>query len=326
LNIDQEAYNDLRSMRVLVTGGSGYLGAAIVRALDGRGHTPVVFARRASSAALPGVACDGDVRDVKDVERALEGVDAVVHAAALVSVWRPDPHEFDAVNVGGLEHVLDAARAAGVARVVYTSSFLALPPAGERQPLQANDYQRTKVKALAVARAAAAAGAPLVILVPGVVYGPGARTEANLIGRLIHDHLRGRLPGLIGAERRWSYSFVNDVADAHVQAIERPTAAGVYCVGGENVPQIRIFEILRERTGRRLPRRIPVPLARAAALVEEVRARASGRPPFLTRGVVDIFTRDWTLDSRRSIAELDYHITPLAEGLRRTLDATAIRL
>ena len=76
-------------MRVLVTGGSGYLGSAIVRALAARGHEPIVFARRASAAGLPGRSVDGDVRDRTAVRRAAEGVDAIVHTAALVSVWRP---------------------------------------------------------------------------------------------------------------------------------------------------------------------------------------------------------------------------------------------
>ncbi|HJR61228.1 MAG TPA: NAD-dependent epimerase/dehydratase family protein, partial [Vicinamibacterales bacterium] len=76
-------------MRVLVTGGTGYLGAAIVRALHARGHTPVVFARHASAAGLPGVPHDGDVRDRPAIRRAAAEADAIVHAAALVSIWRP---------------------------------------------------------------------------------------------------------------------------------------------------------------------------------------------------------------------------------------------
>src|SRR5687768_2469242 len=122
-------------MRVMVTGGSGYLGSAIVRALHARGHLPVVFARRASLAALPGVTLDGDVRNVTALRGAVEGVDAVVHAAALVSIWRARARDFDDVNVGGLMNVLDVVRERGIPRVVYTSSFMALPPAGADRPL-----------------------------------------------------------------------------------------------------------------------------------------------------------------------------------------------
>src|SRR5262247_3988450 len=113
-------------MKVLVTGGTGYLGAAIVRAFDAGGHEPVVFARHASGARLPGRAIDGDIRDT---------------------------------------------------RAVYTSSFLALPPADSPHALTANHYQRTKVAARDVARRAAKDGLPVVTLYPGVVYGPGPATE-----------------------------------------------------------------------------------------------------------------------------------------------------
>ncbi len=306
-------------MRVVVTGGTGYLGSAIVRSLDRAGHTPVVFSRHASAAGLPGTAIDGDVRDAAAVRRAVEGADAVCHAAALVSVWRRQRTAFDDVNIAGLQTVLEACAARRTPRIVYTSSFLALPPAGCREPLAANDYQRTKARARQVARDAAAGGLPIVTLVPGVIYGPGPATEGNLVGRLIRDHLKGRLPGLIAPDRRWSYAFIDDVADAHVRALTDGRAGEEYPLGGENAPQMRVFEIVRELRGVRLPRRIPVPVAWAAALVEESRARLSGRAPLLTRGVVDIFRHDWSMDSARSVAELSYRVRPLKDGVTRLL-------
>lgn len=304
-------------MRVLVTGGTGYLGAAIVAAVRDRGFEPVVFARQASTSGLPGTLVDGDVRDRDAVRRVVARVDGVIHAAALVSVWRKRAADFDDVNVGGLGHVLDACREAGIRRFVYTSSFLALPPRGAQSPLEANDYQRTKVRALELARRAAS-DLPIAILFPGVVYGPGAITEGNLVGRLIVDHLHGRLPGLIGADRPWSYAFVDDVAAAHVTALQRGTH-GEFPVGGENVPQMRIFEILRAERGRALPRRIPFAAAHIGAIVEEARARWFGHTPLLTRGVVDIFRCDWSFDSDRSVKELDYRVRSLADGIRQTL-------
>src|SRR5689334_23612314 len=159
-------------MLILVTGGTGYLGRAIVHAVVRHGHEPVVFSRHASTAGLPGRAVDGDIRDRHAIELAAEGVDAVIHSAALVSLWQPVPSVFDEVNVGGLETLIDVAKVLGVRRIVYTSSFLALPPADATEPLSANDYQRTKARALTIARAAADMGTPIVSLIPGVVYGP----------------------------------------------------------------------------------------------------------------------------------------------------------
>ena len=308
-------------MRVLVTGGSGYLGQAIVRALAARGHDPIVFARRASAAsrtgALPGRAIDGDVRDRDAVLAAARGVDAVCHSAALVSVWRRDPADFDRVNVGGLETVLDVCATLRIPRIACTSSFLALPPAGAKRPLDANDYQRSKVRAREIARARAASGAPIVSLVPGVIYGPGIATEGNLVGRLIRDHLAGRLPGIIGAARVWSFAFVDDVAAAHVTAIERGTPGEEYVLGGENLEQMRMFEILRDLRGTRLPRRIPRHMAVLAAWMEEL--AAGRRAPRLTRGTVKIIEHDWPLDSARSVQKLSYRVRPLVDGLKSAL-------
>ena len=310
-------------MRVLVTGGTGYLGAAIVRALDGRGHHPIVFARRASLARLPGDAVDGDVRDAAAVLAAAASADTIVHAAALVSLWRRRRQDFDEINIGGLTNVLDAARTRRIRRIVYTSSFLALPPAGRSHPLDANDYQRTKRAGRDRAIDALAAGLPLVILYPGVVYGPGQTTEGNLVGRLLSDHLAGRLPGVIGSDRQWSFAFIEDVAAAHVSAIERENAAGEYTVGGVNERQMRVFEIVRELTGHALPRRIPAAAARAAGAFEEIRAIATGRMPLITRGAVRIFSHDWPMDSQRSIQELDYRITPLENAIPTTVGSLA---
>jgi farnesol dehydrogenase len=308
-------------MKVLVTGGTGYLGSAIVRALERAGHEPIAFSRHASRAGLPGRAIDGDIRDTRAVTAAAAGVDAICHAAALVALWRPDPSEFDAVNVGGLQSVLSATREHGLSRLVYTSSFLALPPADSPHPLTANHYQRTKVAARDVARRATSDGSPVVTLYPGVIYGPGPATEGDLVGRLMRDHLAGRLPAAIGADRLWSYSFVDDVADAHVAALTHPHPAREYIVGGVNAPQRAIYEFLRDQRGRPLPRRLPYPAATAAALAAEAYAAVTRRAPVLTRGVVEIFRHDWSLDSTAAEVDLGLRTTLLTDGLGRTLAA-----
>jgi farnesol dehydrogenase len=311
-------------VRVLVTGGSSYLGGAIVDALARRNDDVVVFSRHApeprNDANAPRVThVAGDIRDREAIARAARGVDAIVHLAALVGVWRPRAADFDDVNVGGLRHVLEACRVHRVRRLIYTSSFLALPPAGRVEPIRANDYQRTKVDARHLARAAAADGAAIVTLYPGVVYGPGAATEGNLVGRLVSDHLGGRLPGIIGAERTWCFSFIDDVVAAHVRALSDARDGEEIAIGGENAPQLRLFEMLRERRGVALPRRIPFMVGYAAGALYEVRARLTGRSPLLTRGVATIFNHDWPLDAAGSTALLGFPPTPLADGLMTIL-------
>jgi farnesol dehydrogenase len=279
----------------------------------------VSFARSATASDLPGEKRDGDVRDPSSVLHAVSSCDAICHLAALVAVWRRRAADFDDVNVGGLRNVLAAARKAGTPRLLYTSSFLALPAAQGGTPHGYNDYQRTKIAADRVAGEAADGGMPLVRVYPGVIYGPGPNTEGNLVGRMIADHLAGRLRGLPGAGRRWSYSWIEDVAAGHVAAMERGDIGRRYFLGGENHPQIRVFELVRDLTGRRPPRKLPASVGIAAAAFEELRAALTGRPPALTIGTVEILLRDWVLDSTQSIEELGYRITPLAEGIGRVV-------
>src|SRR5262249_48323204 len=198
--------------RILVTGGTGYLGRTSVVALHARGHALVIFARSATKSGLPGTLVDGDVRDRGALERAAVGCDAIAHAAALVSIWRRRRADFDDVNVGGLQNVLSVAAALKIPRVLYTSSFVAIPPRGRSTPLEENDYQRTKVAADRLADNAVAEGRPVIRVYPGVVYGPGSVTRGKLVGRPISGHLPGRPPGPRGPEQPGSYPDSPDPA------------------------------------------------------------------------------------------------------------------
>jgi len=307
-------------MRVLLTGATGYLGQRIAQALAARGHQLTLFARSAEQAGLPGRACNGDIRDRRALEQAAAGCEAIVHTAALVSIWqRGGGTIFDDVNVGGLRNVIDAAAANSIGRIVYTSSFLARPPADSPTPIDANDYARTKIAAERLADDAVQRGAPIIRLYPGVIYGPGARTEGNLLGRLIADHLRWRLPAIVGPEKIWSFAYVDDVAAGHCAAVECGAVGGRYALGGDNAPQRRAFEIVQQLTGRRPPLRMPFSVAVGLGVIEQSRARLFGGMPLVTPGTVEILRHDWPLDSTDAVRDLGYAMTPLAEGIRRTV-------
>ena len=308
-------------MKVLVTGGTGYLGQAVVKVLHAAHHDIVLYGRTARSSGLPGTAVDGDVRDGARLLAAASGCEAILHSAALVATWKPRSRDFDEINVGGLLHVLDAARRLGIARVLYTSSFLALPPAGMDASPRWNDYQRTKAAADRLAESAVTRGAPLVRLYPGVIYGPGAATEGNLVGRMVADHLNGRLPGLIGASRIWSFSYVDDVAAAHEAALRVGVPGRRYLLGGEDAPQMRVFDIVQAITGRRRPRRIPDWVAAPAAFLDELKASWFGLTPLLTTGTLEILMRDWPLGHALAADELGYRVTPLEDGVGRMVRA-----
>ena len=233
------------------------------------------------------------------------------------------------MNVGGLVNALAAARSAG-ARLVYTSSFMALGPSGDGAldaerphpgPPFRNLYERTKARADALAREAAAGGQDVVTLYPGVIYGPGEMTEGNIVARMIADHLNGRLPALVGpGDRRWSYAFVEDVAEGHALALEKGRSGDRFVLGGENATLARVFDLVREITGVPPPRhRIPYGLASAIGRAQWLWAELTGHPPQLTHGEVGVFREEWACDSTRAVREIGYEWRPLAEGLRETV-------
>lgn len=320
-------------MRVFVTGATGFLGKNVARALHAHGHTLRVLARDGSDlSSLPeGVeVVRGDVTDLDSMRRGAEGCGAVVHSAALVKMWVPERERFDAVNVGGLRNALQAAQGAG-ARLVYTSSFIAVGPAGPEPADESrvhpgdryrNDYERTKALADRVAREAAAAGRDVVMLYPGVVYGPGEMTDGNIVAKMVADHLKGRFPGIVGpGDRLWSYAFVPDVAEGHALALEKGRAGERYFLGGDNVDMNGFFALLEEVAGAAPPRlHLPYAAATAIGWWMWLWAELTGHPPQLTHEVVGVFREHWAYASAKAERELGYRVTPLREGLARTVE------
>jgi farnesol dehydrogenase len=319
-------------VRVLLTGSTGFLGKHVAHALAGAGHELRLLARESSNLdGLPaGEIVRGDVTDRESLRRAAEGCGAICHLAALVKTWVPDPSRFDAVNVQGLRHVLEAARDGG-ARLVYTSSFIAIGPAGPQPADESrihpgdhyrNDYERTKAQADTLARAAAAAGQDVVMLYPGVIYGPGELTEGNIVVKLVMDHARGRMPAILGpGDRLWSYAYVDDVAQGHRAALERGRAGERYFLAGDNVDMNGFFATLQEASGLRPPRwHLPYAAASAMGRVLLGWAELTGHPPQLTHREVAIFREHWAYSSAKAERELGYRSRPLREGLRQTVD------
>jgi NAD+-dependent farnesol dehydrogenase len=324
-------------MRVLLTGGTGFLGRRLAATLAPR-HDLVLLARpTADRSGLPASAeiVEGDVTDRESLARAADGCAAIVHAAAVVKILAP-AREQDRVNLGGLDHVVGLA--GGVDHVVYVSSFIALGPteglpggvADEtteprgphgRRRRWINHYERTKTLADRRARQAIEEGAPLSIVYPGVVYGPGTMTEGNIVVRHLLDLARNRVPGLLGRpERRWNYVFVEDVAEGTRRVLENAPPGSRYCLGGENVSQEMFYALVSEVGGIPVPtRRIPDRVARAAGLAMRELARLTRRTPSLTPDLVEIYRHDWALSSARAERDLAYQPRDLRRGLEDTI-------
>jgi farnesol dehydrogenase len=321
-------------MKIFMTGATGFLGRRVARRLLEAGHQVRALVRPASAPRPmpPSVeTAPGDVTDPASLDRGVAGCDAIVHSAALVKMWVRDRGAFDRVNVEGLRNILEAGRRAGVSRILYTSSFLALGPTDGRVADETwvhaagghhNDYERTKAAADRVAREAAAQGAPLVTVYPGVVYGAGELTDGSLMTKTILDFMRRRVPGYLGSGRQViCYAFIDDVVEGHLLALERGTAGRGYILGGPNADYRLLYALLARLTGVAAPtRHLPFWLMGLAGRMMRWRAHLFGIEPPITDEVIEIYRHDWAYCSDRAVAEIGYRITPLEEGLRSTID------
>jgi len=318
---------------IFVTGGTGYLGSNLIARLSRDREDVVMLARDPSKCgSLPdGVrTVRGDVREFDSLRQGMRGCDRVFHAAAHVRMWDADPSRFEAINVGGLRNVLRAASEAGIARVVYTSSFIALGPTDgitadeDWAPVRRiyhNEYERTKAAADSLAREEIRRGAPLLILYPGVIFGPGPVTAGNLVGKTISDFMSRSLPGLLGrGDRRFCYAYVDDVVRGHVLALRQGKPGDRFILGGENRTLRELFALLETLTSVAAPRRkVPYAVAELAGRLQRWRARLTGKEPEITDEVVRIYRHEWAYDSARAEQSLGYSITPLARGLEMTI-------
>lgn len=318
---------------VLLTGASGFVGSAIARALLSAGY-PVRALVRASSvrdnlAGLALEAVEGDLCDTHAIARAMSGVRYVVHAAADYRLWARDPAALARTNVDGTRTLMQAALAAGVERIVYTSSVATLDPgtetkaADETVPLDEGlaigAYKRSKIAAERLVETMVARdGLPAVIVNPSAPVGP-RDIRPTPTGRIIVEAARGRIPAFV--DTGINLVHVDDVANGHVAALARGRIGERYILGGDNVPLVNILSDIAGLAGRRAPRwklpRAPLyPLAAAAELM----ARVTAREPFLTRDGLRMSEHRMYFTSAKAARELGYAARPYTEGLRDAVD------
>ncbi len=314
-------------MRTLVTGASGFVGAAVLRRLaEESQHTVRAFVRagRVPPSRVDEVV-EGDLAEPNSFARALEGVDRVIHAGARVATtgsWQ----EFESVNVRGTRELIAAAERAGVERFVHVSSLSVYDvPADnaeitEESPLETGAgergfYARSKLEADLVAQEAIRRGAPVTIVRPGLIFGPGRKVplarRAIAVGPL--------RVFLATPDYLMPMAFVDNVADGLVTAAATASAVGrTYTLVDEHVRQDAYAEMFRQASGESW-RAVFVPqvFTRTAIAAIERLARLAGRKPPVTRHQVDRTLRSAHFDSTRARSELNW--TPrvsVSEALR----------
>ncbi|OII34137.1 nucleoside-diphosphate sugar epimerase [Curtobacterium sp. MMLR14_014] len=317
-------------MKVLVTGASGFLGQATAAAVRDAGHEVRTFQRRPSG--VPGVHdVAGTMTDDAAIARAVDGVEAVVHLAAKVSL-AGDPADFARVNIEGTRSLLAAARAAGVGRFVFvsspsvahTGSSLVGADAGPAEPSGARgDYARTKAAAELLALDADTPDFAVVAVRPHLVWGPG---DTQLVGRIVERARAGRLPLLDSGAALIDTLYVDNAATAMVAALERVTDDGVHgnayvVTNGEPRPVADLLAGICTASGVRPPQwHVPAAVARAAGSVVEAvwRVRPGEDEPPMTRFLAEQLSTAHWFDQRRTRSDLRW--TPsvsIDQGLER---------
>lgn len=321
-------------MKVFLTGGTGYLGSQLLEGLLDAGHEVSALTRRPrTDDERPGLRWVlGDLGERLPEASEFNQHAVVVHSAAMVKTWAPDPTEFDRVNVLAYQKLLERCAIAGVTKVVHTSSFFSLGPSPSPTPIDEKsraerthfytDYERTKYLADQVTDRFLDKGLPIVTLYPTILFGPGKCTDGNLLGKLAYWVREGTFPGQIGSGRQvWNYAFVPDVVAGHVAAIERGMGGHKFILGGENVALSDILRMIFTKLDKPVKMRtIPVPIAETLGRLMEFGARFTKKAPELTRGAAGAYREHWAYSSTRAERALGYTITPLDEALDQTVD------
>ena len=306
---------------VLVTGGTGFVGSAIVRVLLARGfHVRALVRRGAPLSNLAGLECElaeGDINDSGSLLRAMQDVKFLIHSAADYRLWARDPGEIAATNVNGTRRVMEAAREKRVERIVYTSSVAVLRPipgaaADETSRMEESDatgaYKKSKIAAHRVVESMIADGLPAVIVSPSTPIGP-RDIKPTPTGQIVVNGASGQMPAFV--DTGLNLVHVDDVAEGHMLALEQGTIGEHYILGGQNVTLKEMLGVIAHCAGRRAPRiQLPRAPIYPVAMLAELSGYLTGKTPFVTVDGLRMSRYRMFFSSAKAERVLGYHARP----------------
>jgi dihydroflavonol-4-reductase len=322
-------------MRAFVTGGTGFIGGRLVQKLRERGDEVVALVRSAGRAdQLAAQGCEiveGDLSSTDAIRRGMQGCDAVFHVAAVYKVGIPTS-EHDAMyesNVRGTERVLDAAIEANAKRIVYVSTVGVFgnthgKVVDETYHRNGDDflswYEETKYRSHEVALDRIAKGAPIVIVQPGGVYGPGDHSE---LGNIIDQTRTGKLKMLMFPQTGFNLVHVDDVAEGIVLAHDKGQTGESYVLGGEISTMGDLIRKVAALSDRKAPQReMPAALMKMAIPIGPVVGRVLGFPPNLGELIRSSDGVTYWATDDKARRELGYAPRDMDTGLRQTLEGS----
>jgi len=324
-------------MRIFLTGGTGFIGGHVAANLRARGDDVVALVRSPDKAAkLRDLGCElveGDLSNAGAIRRGLEGADGCIHAAAIYKVGIPkkERQPMYESNVNGTETVLDAAIDAGVGRIVYVSTVAVFGNTKERVVDEAYErdesegflscYDETKYRSHQIAKDRIAKGAPVVIVQPGGVYGPGDHSE---IGNFIDQTSKGKLRAKAFPELGFNLVHVEDVADGILLALDKGKVGESYVLGGEIARMDDVIRKTAELSGQKYPKAtLPVPLMKVSAPLGPVVGPIMGFPPNFSEAIRSSDDVTYWAKHDKAMRELGYSPRDFETGLKETLAASS---
>jgi dihydroflavonol-4-reductase len=314
-------------VKILLTGATGFVGSAVLRRLLRDEHQVRVLVRQGSDRSnLLGLnlqVVEGDLTQPSSLLHACDDCDALFHVAADYRLWVPHPEELYQTNVEGTRALFEAAKQAGVPRIVYTSSVatLGIPGDGrlgdENTPVGLDDmighYKRSKFLAETLVRQLAAEGLPVVIVNPSTPIGP-RDIKPTPTGRIVRDAMAGRLPAYV--DTGLNVVHVDDVAEGHWLAFAHGQVGERYVLGGHNLSLRELLVQIADIAGRAPPRwRLPHAVVMPIAHVAEAWARLSGTRPIATVEEVRMSKKLMFFSSAKAERELGYAPCPARQAL-----------
>jgi dihydroflavonol-4-reductase len=315
-------------MKYFLTGATGFLGGVIARMLIEQGHTVTALVRSPEKCgklrALGAAMVPGDITDKESMREAMRGCDGVFHAAAWYQVGARDRTPAWRINVEGTRNVLELMKELDISKGVYTSTIGVNSDTHGSAPDESyrhngtflTEYERTKAAAHDIARGFMAEGLPLVVVMPGLIYGPDGTSMTDDALRLF---LRGLLP-VIPQKVAFSWAHVDDIADAHIRAMEHGRTGQTYIITGDHHTLTDAFALASSITGKRRPFSLPPIMLRISSVLASIIERVIPLPAMYSAESLRVQAGVTYLgDSSKARKELGFSPRPLAVGLQQTL-------
>jgi len=313
-------------MKYFVTGATGFLGGVLARKLQEAGHEVHASVRNPEKAKeLQDIGVKlfkGDITDKESMREAMTGVDGVFHVAGWYKIGTKDKSDGIKVNIQGTRNVLELMQELKIPKGVYTSSLVVNSDTGGKMVDESyhftgqhlSEYDRTKAVAHEAAKEFSTKGLPLVIVMPGVIYGPG---DTSMLHTNIQDFLNQKLP-MLPSQTALCWGYVDDIVQGHILAMEKGKVGESYIIAGEPYKVVDAFKLASQITGKRAPGVASYKMMKAMSVL--VKPFDNFLPStYTSEGLREVAGSTYLGDNSKAKRELGYNPRPFREGWEQTL-------